>query len=270
MMILPHTSTSYLDNILCHCLYYCLHNFEELPLLLFIRSSIFAIGYFVLTISYGTLSLFLWLSPPLARHKVVCTWTSAVISWLRISCNIRYQVIGRENLTSEVQPTVILAKHQSAWETLFLQGLFWPASTVLKKELLRIPFFGWGLIAMNPIAINRSNPREALRQVKSKGIARIEGGLNIILFPEGTRTAPGEKGTYARSGADIAKSAEVDILPVAVNSGHCWPSNSFMKYPGLVTVSIGPKIITAEKTNKKVMQEVETWIENEMQSIDAQ
>lgn len=238
--------------------------------MLFIRSSIFAIGYFVLTVSYGTLSLFLWLSPPLVRHKIISTWTTVVIVWLKISCNIRYQVLGREHLTEDIQPAVVLAKHQSAWETLFLQGLFWPASTVLKKELLRIPFFGWGLIAMNPIAINRSNPREALRQVKSKGIARIENNFNIILFPEGTRTAPGEKGTYARSGADIASSADVDILPVAVNSGRCWPSNSFMKYPGMVTVSIGPKIETKEKTNKQIMEEVETWIENEMQNIDAQ
>lgn len=233
----------------------------------FIRSCIFGIGYFVLTISYGTISLFTWVLPPLLRHKIVASWTTVVIYWLRFSCGVHYQILGRDNIDSVTKPTVILSKHQSAWETLFLQTLFWPASTILKKELLNIPFFGWGLRALNPIGIDRSNPREALKQVKREGIKRISSGLNLILFPEGTRMAPGERGTYARSGADIASNANVDILPVALNAAKCWPSNRFMKYPGLITVSVGPKIETANKNNKEIMQEVETWIESEMEKM---
>lgn len=232
--------------------------------MLFIRSAIFALGYFVLTTSYGTLSLLTWLLPSRLRHRVISSWTTAVIQWLRISCNVRYQVLGKEHLAGLSGAQVVLSKHESAWETLFLQSLFWPASTVLKKELLRIPFFGWGLMAMQPIAINRDNPREALRQVKSKGLKRIESGLNVILFPEGTRIAPGTKGTYARSGADIARSANVSIIPVALKAAHCWPSNGFIKYPGLVTVSIGPIISAANKKSKETMKEVEDWIEAEM------
>lgn len=234
----------------------------------FIRSCIFNVGYFILTISYGSISIFVWLFPPLLRHKIISSWTSVVIQWLRLSCGVRYQVLGKANLATDAKPIVVLSKHQSAWETLFLQSLFWPAATILKKELLNIPFFGWGLRAMNPIGIDRSNPREALRQVKREGVQRIQAGLNLILFPEGTRMAPGEKGTYARSGADIAINAQVDIVPIALNAARCWPSNSFTKYPGLITVSIGPRINTTDKTNREVMQEVETWIEGEMGKIE--
>ncbi len=237
----------------------------------YIRSSIFSVGYFILTVSYGTLSVLTWVLPSLLRHRIIASWTTVVIHWLCISCGVRYQVLGKENLSpndAKDVAHVVLSKHQSAWETLFLQSLFWPAATVLKKELLRIPFFGWGLIALRPIAIDRSNPREALRQVKQKGLNRLASGLNIILFPEGTRMAPGERGTYARSGADIAISAGVSILPIALNAAHCWPSNQFLKKPGLVTVSIGPKISTEGKRSKEVMKEVEDWIETEMEKID--
>ncbi len=236
-------------------------------MLAFIRSCCFSTGYFVLTVSYGTLSLFTWVLPALVRHRIIASWTKVVIVWLRIICGVRYRVIGRENMPPG-RGHLILSKHQSAWETLFLQSLFWPASTVLKKELLRIPFFGWGLRAMGPIAIDRSNPREALRQVKTKGIERIQNGLNVILFPEGTRMAPGERGTYARSGADIACSAGVNIIPVALDAAKCWPSKNFTKTPGLVTVSIGPSIITAGKSSKEIMREVEAWIEAEVLRLE--
>lgn len=234
----------------------------------FIRSSIFSIGYFILTISYGTLSVLCWLLPSMLRHKIVASWTTVVIYWLRIICGVRFKVLGREHIESVKKPMVVLSKHQSAWETLFLQSLFWPASTVLKRELLNIPFFGWGLRALRPIAIDRSNPREALKQVKTKGIHRLENGLNVILFPEGTRMAAGERGTYARSGADIALNTNSLILPVALNAARCWPSRSFVKYPGEITVSVGPAINTEGKNSKAIMKEVEEWIEAEMLRID--
>lgn len=236
----------------------------------FFRSCLFALGYFVLTISYGTLSALTWLLPPLTRHRLVCSWTTAVIVWLRIACGVRYKISGLEHVASTAQPFVVLAKHSSAWETLYLQSLFWPASTVLKKELLRIPFFGWGLMALQPIAIDRSNPRLALRQVKEKGLRRIKRGLNVILFPEGTRMRLGERGTYARSGADIAKSSEVSIIPVAHDAAKCWPSKSFIKYPGCIDLRIGPAISTADKNNKQIMAEVENWIEDQMIQIQSQ
>lgn len=235
-----------------------------------LRSFVFFIGYFVLTIVYGSASVFCWLLPPRPRHKAISSWTTLIIWWIRLACGVRYQVIGRENLQGLPSPMMILSKHQSTWETLYLQNLFWPAATVLKKELLRIPFFGWGLRAMDPIGIDRSNPRDALRQVKNEGIERLQRGLNIILFPEGTRMAPGERGSYARSGADIAISANVPIVPIAIhNAALCWPAKKFAKYPGLITVSIGPAILVGEKSSKEVMAEVEEWIEGEMLRLAA-
>jgi 1-acyl-sn-glycerol-3-phosphate acyltransferase len=236
-------------------------------LLAVIRSSLFSIGYFLLTISYGTLSVALWLLPRRVRHKIISSWTTVVVAWLKLCCGVRYQVKGLENAASMQQAFVVLSKHQSAWETLFLQSLFWPSSTVLKQELLKIPFFGWGLRALYPIAIDRSNPRGALKQVKTLGIKHLSEGFNIILFPEGTRIAPGTKGVYARSGADIAAAANASIVPVALNAGHCWPINRFVKHSGLITVSIGPAIYCNGRTSKQVMAEVETWIENEMGAL---
>ena len=190
-----------------------------------------------------------------------------MIFWLRVSCGVKFQVKGKENIILSDQKVVVLSKHQSTWETLFLQGLYWPASTILKRELLNIPFFGWGLRATNPIAIDRSNPRAALKQVKSTGLKRLTQGLNIIIFPEGTRVKPGEQGVYARSGADIAVTAKINVQPVAVNSGVCWPIGGFRKYPGLITVSIGPVVDTEGKTSKQVTLEAQQWIEEEMNNI---
>jgi len=227
----------------------------------FFRSSLFYIGYNVLTIAYGTLALFLWLVPPLVRHKTICTWTSASIWWLKVTCGVRYELHGVKNMKAVEGSFVALSKHQSTWETLFLQSLFWPSSTILKKELLNIPFFGWGLRAMSPIPIDRSHPKEALKQVKSQGCARLSEGQNLILFPEGTRVAPGEKGKYARSGAEIAKTAGVKIVPIAHNAGLYWPSNTFIKIPGTVQIIIGEAISTEGKTTREIIEETEYWIE---------
>lgn len=235
----------------------------------FLRTCIFSAGYTVFTLSYGAASVLSWLFPAMVRHRFIASWTTLIVVWLRLVCGVRYQLLGKEHLEKVKQPVVVLSKHQSTWETFYLQSLFWPASTVLKRELLRIPFFGWGLRAMQPIAIDRDNPRGALRQVKTTGIKRIQDGLNVILFPEGTRTNPGEKRPYARSGAEIALNAEVDIIPVALNATVCWPSKSFIKYPGLVTIVIGPPISVEGKTSKVIMKEVEDWIEGEMENLSA-
>ncbi len=233
-----------------------------------LRSTVFALGSFVFTVVYGILSLLLWVVPARLRHKITISWCWVVIYWLRLICGVRFHIIGRQHLTQGDKPKVVLSKHQSTWETLMLQGLCWPASTVLKKELLRIPFFGWGLRGLQPIAIDRSNPREALKQVKREGVKRLQSGLNLLLFPEGTRVAPGKKNRYARSGPEIAMAAEVDIIPVAVNAGHCWRINSLLRYPGLITVIIGEPIATQGRTSKELITEVENWIEGQLEILE--
>ena len=236
-------------------------------MLVYLRSAIFTVGYFFSTVTYGTLSLLARPLPRAPRHRFITSWAILIIQWMRLTCGVRYHVIGKQNLIGLQGPIVVLAKHQSSWETLFLQSLFSPCATILKRELLKIPFFGWGLAALNPIAIDRSSPRAALKQVKSEGLQRLEQQMNMLIFPEGTRMPPGKKGKYAASGADIAISAGVPVVPVAVNAGHCWPSGSFRKYPGLISVIIGPPIQGGDKTARELTNAAETWIETEMAKL---
>ncbi len=231
------------------------------------RSFVFAVLYNSSGVFYGTLSLFLWPLPLMLRHRIIIGWCRMSVFLVRWICGVSYTVSGLENMPAKGEPVLILSKHQSTWETLYLQGLFWPACTVLKKELIRIPFFGWGLAALHPIAIDRDNPRVALRKVKANGLQRLQEGFNLLLFPEGTRVAPGEKGKYARSGADIAVESGRPVIPVAVNSGRFWPTKQFAKIPGSISVVVGPAISSEGKTSKQLIGEVESWIEQTMTSL---
>jgi 1-acyl-sn-glycerol-3-phosphate acyltransferase len=241
-------------------------------MLTWLRSALFSIVYIPSTIVYGALTqLVRWLPPsilpPAKLHRFVITWCRLNVEWLRITVGARYRVIGLEHLAQIKGPVVILAKHQSTWETLFLQLMFFPAITVLKRELLKVPFFGWGLNGLRPIAIDRDNPRDALKQVKEGGLKQLAAGNNMLLFPEGTRTKLGERGRYARSGADIAITAGVPVIPVALNSGKCWPPKQLRKFPGLISVVIGAPIPTAGRNSKELIEEVENWIEAELARI---
>ena len=229
-----------------------------------LRATVFTVGYFVSGIIYGTLSLLTWVLPAKLRHRIIIYWTYFGIFWLRITCGVKHKLIGVENIKQISGPVVVMSKHQSTWETLYLQGLFFPACTILKRELMRIPFFGWGLWGLNAIGIDRANPRLALKQVKEGSIDRISRGYNIIVFPEGTRIPTGARGKYARSGADIAINNNVSIVPVAVNSGYFWPPKKFNKVPGEISVVVGPKISPENKTSRELSEEVENWIENQM------
>ena len=232
-----------------------------------IRATIFTGGYFLSGILYGTLSLLTWVLPAKMRHRVIIYWTYFGVFWLRLCCGVKHKVVGYENLKNLNGPVVVMSKHQSTWETLFLQGLFFPACTILKQELLRIPFFGWGLWGLNAIGIDRANPRLALKQVKEGGLNRLSRGYNIIVFPEGTRIPPGSVGKYARSGADIAINANVGVVPVAVNSGLFWSPKKFLKTPGVITVVVGPALSPENKTSRELTDEVEQWIEKQMLQI---
>jgi len=232
-----------------------------------LRAAVFTIGYFVSGIIYGALSLLTWVLPAKLRHRIIIYWTYFGIFWLRVTCGVKYKLIGAENIKRLSSPVVVMSKHQSTWETLYLQGLFFPACTILKRELLRIPCFGWGLLGLNAIGIDRANPRLALKQVKEGSSNRISRGYNIIVFPEGTRIPPGARGKYARSGADIAINTNVSIIPVAVNSGHFWPPKKFNKIPGVITVVVGPPISPENKTSRELSEDVENWIESQMTTL---
>jgi len=183
----------------------------------------------------------------------------------RFICGVRYCVLGTENIPKE--PAIVLSKHQSAWETLAFQQIFPPQVWVLKKELLHIPFFGWGLAMTSPIAINRSQGKAALKQIIRQGRDRLQKGLWIIIFPEGTRIDPGKKGKYGIGGAWLATNTGVSVVPVAHNAGVLWGKNSFIKFPGTITVSIGEPIDPAGMDANELNDKVEEWIELEVTRI---
>lgn len=181
---------------------------------------------------------------------------------------IRPHVIGRENMPQE--PCVILSKHQSAWETMTLQdcvpnGAY--SVFVLKKELLRIPLLGWGLAAMKMISIDRAAGKDALEQVVQQGRERLQQGFYVIVFPEGTRVAPGQKSRYKAGGAYLATHVGCKVVPVAHNAGELWPRHAFLKKPGTVTISIGPAFDATGMSESAVNKRAEAWIEAEMRRL---
>ena len=181
---------------------------------------------------------------------------------------IRPKVIGIENMPQE--PCIILSKHQSAWETMTLQD-YVPNGAycvfVLKKELLRVPFIGWGLGAMKMISIDRAAGKNALDQVVTQGRERLKQGFYVIIFPEGTRVAPGQKRRYKPGGAYLATRVGCKVVPVAHDSGELWPRQSFLKKPGTVTVSIGPAFDATGLSEQEINERAENWIEGEMHRI---
>lgn len=236
---------------------------------LFLRSLIFTVLVALLTIVWAFVCMLVAPLPYNQRYWVTARWNVTVV-WLgKVICGLRYQVIGVENLPDE--PVVLLSKHQSAWETIFyLMYMPRPLVFVFKKELHYIPFFGWGLALLRMIPIDRSKGRDAFAHVVEQGRMRLANGQWIIMFPEGTRIPVGEKGSYKGGGARLAIETNTTVVPLAMNSGNCWPKNSFIKQPGMITVSIGKPISPAGKTAADLMAEVETWIEAEMRVISPQ
>jgi len=198
------------------------------------------------------------------------TWFRVVIWGTRVFLGIRVQVKGMEHLPQgETSPAILLSKHQSTLETLLLPTLMpHPLAFVFKRELLRIPFFGWSMARLDMIHIDRESRAKALKQVVTQGKALLAQGVWIIMFPEGTRMERGQKGTYQTAGTRLAVEAGAPVIPIAVSSGKCWPRTGFTKYPGVVQVSIGPAIPSVDREPKELMREVETWIEAEMRRID--
>lgn len=233
--------------------------------MLFLRSLLFALGYAIAVIVISVVGVLIWPLPFRFRFCIVTLLNRFVMVWIRVCCGIRFQIQGQYNASAG--PYVVISKHASTWETMFLQYYFQPISTILKRELLRIPFFGWGLATLRPIAIDRGSPIKALKKVKQDGQQRLKDNTNVLVYPEGTRMPYGEKGTYARSGADIAKAAGVKIIPIAHNAGKFWPKGKFIKTPGTITVVIGEPIDTSDKTSKQLMQDIEAWIEGSIESM---
>ncbi|MBE2259690.1 MAG: 1-acyl-sn-glycerol-3-phosphate acyltransferase [Rhodobacteraceae bacterium] len=230
-----------------------------------VRSTFFLLLVSLWTIPFGILVTLAVLLPIGARYRIIALWRAGFMALCRVLLGIRYRVIGRENIPSE--PCVVLAKHQSAWETVGLQEVFPPLVFVLKKELLRLPFFGWGLAALKMISIDRADARDALKQVFDQGRDRLSAGYWVVIFPEGTRVAPGQTCRYKPGGAHLAVRAGTRVVPVAHDAGEIWGRNAFRISAGLITVSIGPPIDPADKSAAKINALAAEWIEGEMRRL---
>jgi 1-acyl-sn-glycerol-3-phosphate acyltransferase len=230
-----------------------------------LRALLFAILQAVLVVATVTgLLLCFWL-PVRQRRLFVMPMVRAILWLIRHLLGIETRIEGAANIPAV--PCVILSKHQSAWETFALQTIFTLTSFVYKKELHWLPFFGWGIKLMPFVGIDRGAGKAALNQVAERGKQRLAEGYSIVIFPEGTRVAPGQHRRFKIGGAHLAVAAGAPVVPVALNSGECWRRNAFVKTPGTVTVSIGPAIDPAGKNAEQVNAAAEQWIEAEMRRI---
>ena len=230
--------------------------------MIWVRSAIFFAGMAVSAILFCPVALLSWPVPPVSRMRIIGLWARFICWWLAVTCGLRHQVEGLEHLPAT--PGVILSKHQSAWETIMFQVIFPPQIWALKREALWLPFFGWGLAATSPIAIDRSTPVRALDRLLRQGREKLAEGRWVVIFPEGTRMAPGEQGAFHPGGAMLAVKAGVDVLPVAHDAGRYWARRGFVKKPGLIRVRIGPPIKTEAKKARTVNDEARVWIEGAM------
>lgn len=230
------------------------------------------------------LSAFIWcsislliapfLSFPVRYRFINVYWCRFAVGLAKYLLGLDYRVTGVENIPSE--RCVILAKHQSTWETFFLSAYFQPLSQVLKKELLRVPFFGWAMAMLKPIAINRDNPKQALKQLASQGAQRLEQNCWVLIFPEGTRVPVGQIGKFSRGGAALAVNANLPVLPIAHNAGMFWPKEGWGKKPGVIDVVIGPAMYAegdGPRATVELNQRAFEWIAQtqfELGALDAQ
>jgi 1-acyl-sn-glycerol-3-phosphate acyltransferase len=217
-----------------------------------LRGALFYAGYVLVTVIWGSLSVLVaWAFPYRLRFLfVIGCWTRMVLAWLRWCCNITVRIEGLDNVPAEA--CIVFVKHESTWETLFVQTLFAPQATLVKKELLRIPFFGWAFRLLRPIAIDRSDPRSALRTLIREGTSRLDQNVWVVLFPEGTRVPRGESREFQMGGAALAESSGRGVLVIAHNAADCWPAHSLGKHAGTITVRICPPIPTQGRRRREI------------------
>jgi len=231
----------------------------HLPGLAFLRATVFSIGMILATVIWAPLCVLTFPLPHLTRYRFVSRWCAFVVWWLEITCGVHAEVEGRENLPKRT--VVVVPKHSSTWETLFLTTLFEPLLYVVKKELLWVPFFGWGLAVVRPIAIDRSAGRSAMAQVLEQGTEKLNKGCSICIFPEGTRVPVGKRRRYGMGAILLAKESGAPLVPIAHNAGQFWARRSFLKKSGTIRLVIGTPIDPSSYDAEALREMTESWIE---------
>lgn len=230
-----------------------------------IRSVVYWLWQIVNTLILGLPVIIAGLVSFRLGYSLAILWNRMNVVGLKLICGVSWKVDGLENIPDT--PCVVLSKHQSTWETYFLPTVFYPAVYVAKKSLLWIPIFGWALYVLKFIMIDRKSGRSAIQQMCVQAKDRIAKGQWIIVFPEGTRRPVGSEPSYRIGGAMIAHDLPCDVVPVATNAGEFWPRLGFIKWPGEITVSIGPVIKAQDKTAAQILAETQDWIEGRMSEI---
>jgi 1-acyl-sn-glycerol-3-phosphate acyltransferase len=230
-----------------------------------LRSLLYTTFLFVGTAVYAVIVLALCWLPGKRLYAVARSWSRVQLWVLRMTCGLTHSIDGIENIIPGSH--ISMWKHSSAWETIAQAGIFPAQSWVLKRELMWIPLVGWALHFLRPIAINRGAGASAVNQVVDQGKQRLASGLWILIFPEGTRTAPGETKKYGVSGFLLASRAGCKIIPVAHNAGHFWPRRGWVKKPGVIRVVIGPAIDAAGRDPRELAEQVRVWIDAQVASM---
>lgn len=233
--------------------------------ILLIRSAAYWLVLCLSTVLFASMLLLSFALPFRMRYVYAKAWGFSNLLALKYICKLNYRLEGAGNLPKE--PVIVFAKHQSVYEIIVMLTLFGPLAWVAKRELLLLPFFGWAFMLSRPIVINRKAGTRAVDQLVRQGSRSLTEGRSVMIFPEGTRTAPGAKLNYRIGGAILAEKSGYPVLPVAHNAGEYWSRNSFIKWPGTVTLSIGPLIRTGGKNAEQILAEAQTWIETEMSRI---
>ena len=225
--------------------------------MLLLRSLLYFVGSIISLVLITLCGLLFVFSGYSTRQKIFSQWAIFCIWWLKITLNITTNIIGKENVKKS--PCIIISNHQSTWETLAFQTIF-PAHTwVLKRELLWLPIFGWSLALLKPIIINRGDKLKAIKKVIKQGADRLDKGISIVIFPEGTRQPYKHIGEYQNGGSAIAKKSGYEIVPVYHNAGNLWPKGGFIKKPGVITVVIGEAISDSDLTSSKLTEKIRNW-----------
>jgi len=214
----------------------------------------------------GLMGMCFWL-PYRHRFAMARGWARGLLWVLERLCGLKFVVEGRERIPSGAH--IVMSNHSSAWETIAQFVIFPPHVWVLKRELLWIPFVGWGLKVLRPIAINRGESHRAVNQVVEQGKARLADGLWIIIFPEGTRVMAGETKKFGLSGALLATATGKLVIPLSHNAGSFWPRRSFVKKSGTIRVVIGEPIASVGKNPRQLNEEIRQSIEAGLAKIAA-
>lgn len=232
-----------------------------------LRSAVFNAVMWLSVLIYAPLSLFTYPLSRGTRYRFIVQWARFHVWLAKVLCRIDYVVEGREHIPRG--PAIILAKHQSTWETLALTVIFPPQTWVLKRELMWVPLFGWALALLKPIAIDRGAGRRAVEQVITQGRERLAEGVWITVFPEGTRVPPRTHARWGVAGAVLAAASGYPVVPVAHNAGSFWRRRGFIKRSGTIRVVVGPPIDARGRSADAINSAAREWIRAQMERLES-